>query len=186
MDDPEIAILLLLDEPMGESYYGGTICTTVVGGIMSEVLPYLGYEPQYTAEELANMAIKVPDVETKDVAAASAIIKNAGLNVTVVGDGKTVIEQMPDPSMSVYKNGTVILYTEEELETEKVKVPSFVGLTAAGVNELAIKNGVNVQFTGAAITVSGVTAHKQSISAGTEVDKGTIITVSFKDGSLAD
>ena len=144
MDDPEIAILLLLDEPMGESYYGGTICTTVVGGIMSEVLPYLGYEPQYTAEELANMAIKVPDVETKDVAAASAIIKNAGLNVTVVGDGKTVIEQMPDPSMSVYKNGTVILYTEEELETEKVKVPSFVGLTAAGVNELAIKNGVNV------------------------------------------
>lgn len=186
MDDPEIAILLILDEPMGESYYGGTICTTVVGGIMSEVLPYLGYEPQYTAEELANMAIKVPDVETKDVTTASAIIKNAGLNVTVVGEGKTVIEQMPDPSMSVYKNGTVILYTEEETETQTTKVSNFVGLTAAGVNELAIKNGVNVQFTGAAITVSGVTAHKQSVPAGTEVEKGTIITVSFKDGSLAD
>lgn len=186
MDKPEIAILLMLDEPMGESYYGGTICTTVVGSIMSEVLPYLGYEPQYTAEELANMAIKVPNVENKDVSSASSIIKNAGLNVSVVGNGKTVINQMPDSSMSVYKNGTVILYTEEDITAEKVKVPNFIGLTAAGVNELAIKNGINVQFTGTSITVSGVTAYKQSISQGTEVEKGTVVTVSFKDGSLAD
>ena len=186
MDNPEIAILLILDEPMGEAYYGSTIVAPVVGNIMSEVLPYLGYEPQYTAQELANMAIKVPDVETKDVQTASAIVKNAGLNVTVVGNGKTVLNQIPDPSMSVYKNGTIILYTEEETEIEKVKVPNFIGLTAAGVNELAIKNGINVQFTGASTSVSGVTAYKQSISAGTEVEKGTIVSVSFMDGSLAD
>lgn len=186
MDNPEIAILLILDEPMGESYYGGTICTTVVGSIMAEVLPYLGYEPQYTAEELANMSIKVPDVKAKDISSATAIIKNAGLDVSVVGNGNTVISQMPDASMSVYKNGKVILYTEEDITAETVKVPNFVGLTAAGVNELAIKNGINVQFTGTSITVSGVTAYKQSISAGTEVEKGTIVTVSFKDGSLAD
>lgn len=186
IDDPEIAFLLILDEPMGESYYGGTICTTVSGSIMSEILPYLGYEPQYTAEELANMAIKVPDLVDKDLTTAQAIVRNSGLNITVVGSGDKVIGQMPEAGASIFKKGTVIVYTEEDITAEEVTVPNFIGLTAAGVNELAIKNGINVQFTGAAITVSGVTAYKQSIPAGDKVEKGTVVTVSFKDGTMVD
>lgn len=186
IDDPEIAFLLILDEPMGESYYGGTICTTVSGSIMSEILPYLGYEPQYTAEELANMAIKVPDLVDKDLTTAQAVVRNSGLNITVVGSGDKVIGQMPEAGASIFKKGTVIVYTEEDITAEEVTVPNFIGLTAAGVNELAIKNGINVQFTGAAITVSGVTAYKQSIPAGDKVEKGTVVTVSFKDGTMVD
>ncbi len=186
MDNPEIAILIILDEPMGESYYGGTICTTVAGSIMAEVLPYLGYEPQYTEAELANMSIKVPEVIEKDISTASAIIRNAGLTVEVVGNGDKVISQMPDSGTAVYKKGTVILYTEEDVTAQSVKVPDFKGLTAAGVNELAIKNGINVEFSGASVTVSGVTAYSQSIPPNTEVEKGTVITVSFKDGTMLD
>ncbi len=186
MDDPEIAILLILDEPKGHDYYGGTICTTVVGEIMSEILPYLGYEPQYTDKELANMAIKVPEVAGKDIKSASAIIKNSGLTPIVVGEGTNVVSQMPDSTQSVFKGGTVILYTEEEITADKTTVPNFIGLTAAGVNELAIKNGINVQFKGASVTMSGVTAYKQSIEANTEVDKGTIVKVEFKDTTLKD
>ena len=186
MDDPEIAILLILDEPKGESYYGGVICTTVVGEIMSELLPYLGYEPQYTDKELANMAIKVPEVIDKDTNAASTIVKNSGLTPVVVGNGEKVIGQMPDSSQSVFKGGTVILYTDEETEADKTTVPNFAGLTAAGVNELAIKQGINVKFKGTSVTMNGVTAYKQSIAPNTQVDKGTIVEVEFKDSTLQD
>lgn len=186
MDDPEIAVFLILDEPMGKEYYGGTICTTVVGNMMAEILPYLGYEPQYTDAELASMAIKVPDITGKDVAAAKAVISNAGLTAIVVGNGDKVISQMPDSTQSIFKKGTVILYTEEEVTAEKSTVPNFLGLTASGVNELAVRNGINVQFSGTSITVSGVTAYKQSIAAGTEVEKGTTVTVEFRDSTLRD
>ena len=186
MDDPEIAILLILDEPKGENYYGGVICTTVVGEIMSEVLPYLGYEPQYTDKELANMAIKVPEVIDKDIKAASTIVKNSGLTPVIVGSGEKVIGQMPDSSQSVFKGGTVILYTDEETEADKTTVPNFAGLTAAGVNELAIKQGINVRFNGTSVTMNGVTAYKQSIAPNTQVDKGTIVEVEFKDSTILD
>ena len=186
MDDPEIAVFLILDEPMGKEYYGGTICTTVVGNMMAEILPYLGYEPQYTDAELASMAIKVPDITGKDVAAAKAVISNAGLTAIVVGNGDKVISQMPDSTQSIFKKGTVILYTEEEVSAERSTVTNFLGLTASGVNELAVRNGINVQFSGTSITVSGVTAYKQSIAAGTEVEKGTTVTVEFRDSTLRD
>ena len=186
IDDPEIAVLIVLDEPMGESYYGGTICTTVSASLMAEVLPYLGYEPQYTEKELANLAVKVPDVIDKDVTAAKSSVTNAGLTAQIVGEGEKVINQLPDSTQSILKNGTVILYTDEESTAKTVTVPNFLKLTAAGVNEIAIRNGLNVQFSGAAVTQTGVTAYKQSIDPGTEVEQGTIITVYFKDSTIQD
>mgnify|MGYP002514680699 CR=1 FL=1 len=51
-DNPEIAVLVMLDEPKGSNYYGGVISAPVNGKIMADVLPYLGYEPSYTEEEI--------------------------------------------------------------------------------------------------------------------------------------
>lgn len=186
MDDPQIAFLLILDEPMGKEYYGGTICTPVAANLMSEILPYLGYEPQYTDEELANLAIRVPDVVNKPLDEAKTMVLNSGLSYSVVGGGNTVLTQMPDCTQAIYRNGTVLLFTDDHSSPGLVTVPDFAGLTAAGVNELAVKNGLNVQFSGSAVTVSGVTAYKQSVDAGTQVERGTIITVSFKDSSVMD
>lgn len=186
IDDPEIAVLIVLDEPKGDSYYGGAICTPVAASIMTEVLPYLGYEPQYTEKELASLAIKVPDVVAKDVTTAETLVKQAGLTYRVLGEGTEIKAQLPVAGESVYKNGTVILYTDDVTEVDQVTVPSFKGLTAAGVNELAAKSGLNVNFAGASITVSGVTAYEQSVKAGDSVKRGTIITVSFRDSSLVD
>ena len=50
IDDPEIAVFVMLDEPTGANYYGGVISAPVGSKVMADILPYLGYEPQYTAE----------------------------------------------------------------------------------------------------------------------------------------
>jgi len=45
VEDPQIAILVLLDEPQG-SYYGGTVAAPVFQEIASKVLPYLSIPPE--------------------------------------------------------------------------------------------------------------------------------------------
>ena len=47
-NDPEIAVLVILDNPSSESGIypsGGVMAAPVVGNIMYDVLPYLGVEP---------------------------------------------------------------------------------------------------------------------------------------------
>ena len=58
-DDPQIVCLIMLDEPTLENAFGSTIAAPVVGAVLSEVLPYLGIDPEYSDEELANMDITV-------------------------------------------------------------------------------------------------------------------------------
>ncbi len=185
MDNPEIAVLVLLDEPTGDKYYGGVISAPVGGQILSEVLPYLGYEPQYTEEELKNMFVSVPDVTSDTVASAQQQIKSAGLSYKVIGGGDVVEKQVPSANSSVGKNGVVVLYTAGS-ETTKTTVPNFVGMSMADVNATAIAAGINVDFSGNAQKGSAVISYTQSIAPNTSVDYGTVVSVFFRDNTSAD
>ncbi|MBR3941856.1 MAG: hypothetical protein IKJ55_00730, partial [Clostridia bacterium] len=72
-DDPQIAVLVMLDEPTGGAYYGGTIAAPVVGHIMNDVLRYLNVEPRLSAEEAAAVDVNVPDTVGKTVTEAKNI-----------------------------------------------------------------------------------------------------------------
>ena len=52
MDDPQIAVFVMIDEYENTALGGGTTGRAHRGHIMADILPYLGVEPQYTAEEL--------------------------------------------------------------------------------------------------------------------------------------
>lgn len=180
MDDPKVAVLVVLDEPHGANIYGGTIAAPVGGQVLGDILPYMGVEPQYTEEELSVMAIKTPDVLGKEKAAAENAIKSAGLRAKIVGNGGTVLRQVPAASQPISKGGTVVLYTESAEVTSTVTVPKLTGLTVAGVNTAAAGAGLNVQFEGTALTASGALSYRQSVVEGTSVEQGTTITVSFR------
>lgn len=49
-EDPEVAILLTIDEPVGV-YYGGQIAAPVVSDIFENILPYLGIEKEVQTEQ---------------------------------------------------------------------------------------------------------------------------------------
>lgn len=184
-DDPEIAILFILDEPKGDSYYGGTICAPSGGKILSEVLPYLGYEPQYTEEQLESMSKSVEDVVNTSVDTAKSKLNSLGFTVKVVGSGETVTSQMPKAGAKIYDGGVVVLYTNGE-KSDKTKVPDFGGMTVAQVNSAAAEAGINVSFEGSSLENSGVTAYSQSEAAGEKVNLGSTVTVYFRDNSTVD
>ncbi len=178
-DDPEIAMLIFFDEPMGENYYGGSVAGPVFSKVMTEVLPYLGVEPQYTEEELAKMDGVTPDVLTNSVAQAESTIKNEGYTPKVYGDGETVLAQIPEPGDTIPKGGTVVLFTDENSQSRTVTVPSLTGMTRSQVNQAAASAGIQVSMTGAAMTGGSVVSSTQSIAAGEKVKPGTVISVNF-------
>ena len=90
-DDPQYIMLLTMDTPRrdtGTAVYGGTMVAPAASQIMAEVLPALGIEPDYTAEELAGADAAVPYVVGKSAADAKAALTAAGFGCTLVGDGR--------------------------------------------------------------------------------------------------
>ncbi|MDD4699463.1 MAG: penicillin-binding transpeptidase domain-containing protein [Oscillospiraceae bacterium] len=187
MDDPEIAVLMMLDQPpMGAAYYGGTIAAPSVGQILSEILPYMGFEPQYTEKQLETLAISVPNVVGNSVSVAKSTVTSSNLKYKVIGSGSTVISQMPASTQSIYQNGVVVLYTDETSTTSIATVPDFTGLTVSAANKSAANAGINIEFSGTDLTTSGVVAYRQDYAAGLEVESGTVITVYFRSLETAE
>ena len=186
IDNPEIAMLFILDEPQGVNYYGGTISAPPGGQILSEILPYLGYEPQYSEEELKTLAKSVPHVVGKSVNVAKDMITNEGLTYKIIGDGEKVIKQLPENGSMVLGGGVVLVYTDKETKEEKTTVPSFIGYTLSQVNTLATQYDLNVYFKGNINSDKAVVSYQQSILEGAEVPKGTVIEVHFRSNETGD
>ena len=184
IDDPEVAILVILDEPKADKYYGGVISAPVNGKIMTDILPYLGYEPSYSEEELENLATSVPELVGDTVDNAKAKLSSVKLHYQVKGNGDKIVKQLPEAGNRILSGGVVILYTEDTGD-QTVTVPNLVGLTANEVNTVAAQSGINVEFSGNT-TSSGLKSYNQSVAAGTTVSAGTIVTVYFRDESAVD
>jgi stage V sporulation protein D (sporulation-specific penicillin-binding protein) len=185
-DDPEIVVLVLLDEPNSYSTYGGRLAAPVVASVISETLPYLGYEPQYSEEELATVEVSAPNM-VGDLTTDAQIKLNAkGLNAVIRGSGTTVTYQYPEAYTTLPRQSTIILYTDEGTEGELTTVPDVVGQTASAASSLLKNAGLNVSTSGAQSDTSGVQAVSQSIEAGTQVKQGTVVEVVLHDTSLVD
>lgn len=186
IDDPEIALLLMFDEPHGSVYYGSSVAAPVSAQIMSEVLPYLGYEPAYDSDDIASLAVAVPNVVGETVAKAKQILSSKNLQYKVVGKGEKVERQSPVASQNIYKSGVVVLYTEAEVEFKMATVPNFEGMTISQVNSAAASAGVNVSFMGAGLGGSTIRAYKQSVAVGQSVESGSVVTVYFRSNESTD
>ncbi len=184
VDDPQVACLVMLDEPDIYNAYGSTIAAPIVGSILADVLPYMGIEPQFTEEELEAVATQTPLVLDKDIHEAESILRIAGLKSRILGNGTKVLKQVPGYMEPIPKDSTVVLYTEEEAEGGTVLVPDVVGMNGAQANQAIINAGLNISITGTGIEGSYSIVKSQTPQAGTEVESGTVITVEFTDSTL--
>lgn len=178
-DDPQVAVLVLLDDPQTEIRYGGTLSAPVAQKIFEAILPHLGVEPSYTTEELALLSRTTPSVTGQTVAVAQTKMANAGLEATVIGAGDKVVLQVPEAGQTIPAGGTVLLYTEET-DMDMVTVPDLTGLSVTEVNARASRLGLNVQMTGlVGGSASAAISNRQNYKEGEQVPKGTVIEVNF-------
>ena len=178
-DDPEIAVIVIVDDPRGE-HGGGAVAAPLAGDIFAQVLEYLGTDHSYTQDEMDKLVNTAPHFTGKSVADARALVSGNDLSVKVIGEGDVVIAQYPEAGREIPSDGIIVLYTEEDYKAETVIVPDFKGLTVSEANRVALSNGLNIKMSGSALNSSAVYAYKQSVAAGEKVNIGEIITVSFK------
>ena len=174
-EDPEIVVLVMLDEPYMDNPYGSVIAAPIVKNILADVLPYMGYEPIYTAEEAGT--VTVPDLVGAPRGTAQSDLISLGLKARMVGEGETVVLQVPESGYSMEKGGTVLLYTEEESLTGTVTVPNVIGYTGKQANTVLLAAGLNIKITGAVADGSKTVVVNQSPMEGESLQLGGVVTV---------
>ncbi|MBR2893384.1 MAG: PASTA domain-containing protein, partial [Clostridia bacterium] len=182
-DDPEVAILVGVDNTHDGYRSGGAVAAPIAKQVLEPTLEYLNVERKYTPEELSKLSKTTPELIGKTVSAAKSIAAGESLKIKVVGDGDTVISQMPAGLQSIPQGGVIVVYTENSGSPQKVKVPDFTGKTVSQVNALAAECGINIKFSGPT-DEAGVKAFDQSVEKGTKIDLGSSITVSFKSENI--
>lgn len=187
MDNPHYIVLVALDSPSrATGYYisGGVMAAPVVRDIFGDTLQYLGVQPDYTDVDMRTVNVEMPDVVEMNEQEAAAALSAKSLEYIVVGSGETVTGQIPAAGGLLPGNSKVILYMGAEVPTDKITVPNLIGMTPAQANAAIYNSGLYLQSKGSKIGTAKVTS--QSLVAGAQVARGTLITVEYTDDSARD
>ncbi len=147
-DNPQIAVIMLVDEPSIGTAYGSVVVAPYVSKFLELALPYLGVEPVFSENDKEHEQIEVPDVRGISLNDAKNILEKSGINYEIIGDGEVVISQTPIAKSVIYKKtGKVLLYTSNTTATHG-KVPNVIGKTPEVANLILTNAGFNIKFEG--------------------------------------
>ncbi len=189
MEDPRYIVLVALDTPSRSSGYyisGGQMAAPTVSAVFEDILPYLGVKPEYSDSDMSRVAVNMPNLIGLTEHEAAAKLKENSLTYRIIGDGNTIVSQIPAHGRQLPGNSVVLLYTDDSMPTDQVKVPNLLGMTVAQANRAVSEAGLYMQAKGADSTGSHVVVATQDIDAGVSVARGTMITVTFTDTTAQD
>ena len=182
VDDPKIAVIVILDEPQTYPISGGVQAAPVVRKIIEETLPYLEVEPIYTEEELKAKDTNVPELTGLTEAEAAADLANAGFSYRIVGEGETVTDQMPFAGSSVPPVTEIVLYMGEAKPDRMVTVPDLTGYSYAMAKKTLEDSGLYIS-TGGIVPNKNHVVRGQSVNALSQVEYGSTIIIELSDKS---
>lgn len=144
-DNPEISILIAIDEPTGE-HGGGAVAAPIAGMLLEKIMTYLNVEPQYEDDELSNISSVAPSLVGKSV--GDAKVSAAKFTVKVVGSGTKVISQTPAAGQQMRTGGVIVVYTEENAAKQTATVPNLCNMSMSQANSAAVNAGFNIRLSG--------------------------------------
>ncbi|MCL2086778.1 MAG: penicillin-binding transpeptidase domain-containing protein [Oscillospiraceae bacterium] len=179
-DDPEIIMLVCVDEPLSGTFYGSAVAAPVVSNVFRESLSYLEIYPHYTAEEQAAQEIAVPHLRGLSAIDASTSLNVVGLKAEFIGErtGGSVQFTVPQAGQKISRDGTVVVYLAEQDYIMSI-VPSVIGMSILEANNAITNAGLNISLTGGAIENQYAKATAQSLEPFTSVASGTVVEVTF-------
>lgn len=190
-NDPQIIVLLAYDSPKpsspGSSYTaggtyisGGNMAAPMAGPLMREILDYLGVEKQYSAEELSGADTTVPRLTGYSAEQAASLLTQRGFTYRTVGEGETVTAQIPAANAVVPGGSQIVLYLGESAPEDAVTMPDLTGMTPDAAKQALAALNIYMRGTGSAQYFTSATlAANQSVSPGTQVERGSVVEVTF-------
>ena len=177
IDDPEIEVFVLLDDPRWIHDYASQVVAPVVGNIISEVAPYLGIEQDANYNPTGNVTVQTCLDYTWTN--AQVTLNQLGLQHKLIGTNGNIVYQYPVGGSSVPVGSTIYLYTNTDQDA-MTTVPDVTGKSGSFASQMLKAANLNVQFEGD----SSGRVVSQSAAAETSAAYGTIVTLTMEsDGS---
>lgn len=179
IDDPEIEVFVLLDDPRWFKDYASQVVAPVVGNIISEIAPYLGIEQDAAYNPTGT--VKVQTCLEYTWTNAQVTLNRLGLKHKLIGPSSgTIVYQYPVGGSVVPAGSTVYLYTATD-QNAMTTVPDVTGKTGTFAEQMLRAANLNVQFSGES---SGKVV-AQDVQSGTTAAYGTIVTLTMDTGAEA-
>ena len=176
IDDPEIEVFVLLDDPRWVKDYASQVVAPVVGNIISEIAPYLGIEQD--ADYNPTGTVTVQTCLDYTWTNAQVTLNRLGLKHKLIGPSSgNIVYHYPVGGSVVPAGSTIYLYTATD-QNSMTTTPDVVGKTGTFAEQMLKAANLNVQFAGDS---SGKVV-AQDVEAGTSAAYGTIITLTMDSG----
>ncbi len=173
-DDPELSVLVLVDEPSGTYTTGGSVAAPVGGEILKVCYEYITNKTleDTPADGTVTATVRVPDVRGMSLAEASELLSALGIKYKTKGSENGIVTAQ-DVCLEEYDEDDIPVLTITEKSGETVKMPLLKGMSISQVRNLLDSLGIEYAISGGGI------ATDQSVEEGTEVEKGTVVNVTF-------
>jgi beta-lactam-binding protein with PASTA domain len=145
--------------------------------VFEQALEVLSVERQGSAGNSKN-SVYVPNLNGYNVEKAAQKIVSYGLNYEIegstAGEDVTIMYQYPESGTKIAKDGVIILYTYVPDSKMTVRIPYLVGKEKSYVIKTLKDLGLNINSDGDGSCIS------VQYPAGTYVEKGTIVDITFR------
>jgi len=174
VEEPEVAVLVIVDEAQVRPDYGGTTAAPFAAQIFSEILPILGIPKTDDAERAT---LSMPDVTGMNVTDALAVLREMGIDAVTDGTASTVTGQLPPAGTKVSEGFCAMLYvTGDAAPTAQdyTQIPNVLNMTMRSASIALREAGLEMRAQGDGLAV------RQSPAAGSYVPAGETVTVTFE------
>ena len=174
IEDPQVVCLVMMDNPQGGSYYGGSVSAPVFRAIADRIINTSGRftkAPQPKDQQPRN-GITVPDVRTLQHNIASRLLESHGLKCQSVGTGDIVVRQVPEPGKHLEKDDVVQIVLNEtgsDASGGSPVVPDLRGMSLRRAINRLVVDDFDIQVRGSGVVVSQVPPAGQKIQAGATI-----------------
>ena len=172
----ELSVMVIVDEPSGTYTMGGSVAAPLGAKILKICNEY--YSSQNvdiglsSTEEMSGKVL-VPDMRGKELTAAKELLDTLGIRYEVAGSESGIITAQ-DIILAEYTEGTIIKLTVSENGDAPVEMPQLKGMSVSQATNLLSSLGLECTVKGGGVAVS------QSIAEGTQVERGTVVEVTFE------
>ena len=174
MDDPRVAVLVIVDRADLRPDYGSVTAAPFARDILYQSLVHM----RIAKDEEKEIPVKqVPDVLSLTLSEAVRKLKSEGFQYMVVGNGKNIVTQMPKPGAQMQEGSIIAVYTDEEAKIDQdafIAVPDVTGLSVMQANRVLTSYGLKMTVEG-----TGIAAF-QSPGAGENVFPTAEVAVTFR------
>lgn len=173
VEDPELVVLCVVDEPRGGLYYGGSTAAPVVKEILEYSLRYFGINPDNTQNKGVSK-IEIPEIRGLSIEEAKNKLAEVGLNYKLsikedVAMSSIINDCFPKPGEEIAKGSEIILYIDQK--ASQVKMPDLIGKTIDESDKILSGLGLNPSYVGEGKVIS------QAPQAGSNLKQGTVVSI---------